>query len=387
MSLLTANSVPVIGGSILMPLNGAWTADIVIDQPDGSGFDAGTSVTLFAQDGFQLVGTVVTDRTGSFLDAVHVRLVGGAGGMLKTVTPRGYAQPAAFARDVLSDLASGASEKLSDQIDASLLSTNLVAWAVAQGTTTQALATFLAFVAPAANWRFLADGSLWLGVETWPSSSIEFDLLESDPKEGTAELGIVSPSIMPGVFLSGVGNVNRVEHTLSEDGVRSHVWVDLPGAPRGTKAAIVAIVDEQLAAVDYFGLYECKVLAQSADFSTVDVQPLPPVDAKLSGLQRVEVRAGTGVTVQFAPGAKVLLGWKGGDPRAPYVVPGLGGDAFISWTLGSSPDNVATKADITAVLDYVAGLTYAPGPGAATSLTVTVPPPTVIGSQTVKVQR
>ncbi len=74
MSLVTANGVTVIGGSIMMPLRGVWSADLVIDQPDGSGFDAGTAVAIKCADGIELDGTVVPDRTGSFLDAVHVRL-------------------------------------------------------------------------------------------------------------------------------------------------------------------------------------------------------------------------------------------------------------------------------------------------------------------------
>ena len=105
MSQVTINGVNVLSGSIVMPLRGVWTADLVIDQPDGSGFDAGTSVSIESEDGLTFTGTVAPDRTGDFLDAVHVRVLGGAGGMATTLTARGYVQPGAFVRDVLNGIA------------------------------------------------------------------------------------------------------------------------------------------------------------------------------------------------------------------------------------------------------------------------------------------
>lgn len=388
MSLLVANDIGVISGSINMPLNGAWTANLVIDQSDLSGFDAGTAVTLKADNGFELHGTVMADRSGTFLDAVHLYVIGGAAGMNKVVQSRGFVQPGAFVSDVLNGIASDSGEALSSDIDSSLLTTNITAWTTMQATAVQALNMFLGFVAPTADWRFLADGKLWVGVETWPTSSDDFDVLSLSPATGTALLGIVAPSILPGVALDGVGNVSRVLHTVQEAGVRSQVWLDLASEERGLSASIAAVVKQQMSGVDYFGLYECKVVSQSADLSTVDVQPLAPVDKKLPGLSRVELRAGTGIAVQFTPGAKVLLGWKGGNPTLPYVVPGLGGDSFAALTIGGpTTDNVATKADITALIQVIAGLTYLPGPGVATPVTMTVPVPTAYASTSVKVQR
>ena len=390
MSLLTANNVGVISATVSMPLTGVWTADLVIDQPDGSGFDAGTVVTLAVDNGFSLTGSCVPLRTGSFLDAVHVRLVGGKGGMAKTVQARGYAQPGAYVRDVLNGIAADAGEKLSSTIDQAFMNTNLVAWTTMQCTASQALIAFLEFVAPTANWRFLADGTLWVGVETYPKSGDTYDVLSSNPMDGTAELGAESPSILPGVALDGVGNVSRVEHVFDDGGVRSHVSIPLGTQDRGPKAAIASIVAQEMMGVDYFGLYECKVISQSGNFATVDVQPLAPVDKKLPGLQRVEVRAGTGVKVQFAPGAKVLLGWKGGDARAPFVMPGLGADAFLTMTIGgSNSDNVITKQDFAALITAISAATYIPYPlgVAATPVVLAFVPPTAYASNAFKVQR
>lgn len=336
MSLLRANDIGVTSGHISMPLSGVWVADLVIDQPDGSGFDAGTAVTIAAEDGFELHGTVQPDRSGSFLDSVHVRVVGGAAGMGKTLTARGYVQPGAFVRDVLNGIAGDAGETLSTDIDAGLLGTNITAWSTFQQTAAQGLNQLLAFIAPTASWRFLADGKLWVGVDSFPSASDSFDIIGQTPSDGTFDLAVTSPSIMPGVTLDGVGKVNRVEHFIDDGALRSHVWVDIGGTDRGAQAAIASIVRQETAGVDYFGLYECKVVSQSADLSTVDVSPLAPVDKKLPGLQRVELRTETGVKVQVSPGAKILLGWKGGNPTLPYAALGLGGDSAIAIQLAGT---------------------------------------------------
>jgi hypothetical protein len=358
MSLVTANGASVISGSIVMPLKGVWTADLVIDQPDGTGFDAGTAVSIKAEDGFTLSGTVVPDRTGSFIDAVHVSVMGGAGGMGKTLKARTFAQPGAFVRDVLNALASDSGETLSSSIDQSFLSTNITAWATFEHTASQALATFLGFVLPTANWRFLADGTLWIGIESWQSASHEFDVLERDPLDGSATLGIVSPSILPGDAIADIGNVARVEHRLSSEGVRSHVLVDISAEERGERAAIAAIVRQETAGIDYLAFYDAVVKSQSADGTMVDITPN---DTRLAGMSRVPLRHGLpGCAVQITPGATIRIGWDGGDPRKPFVALWNGGESITALTIGSAPtiaNYVATKQDLQDLLAGFATMT------------------------------
>lgn len=72
-------------------------------------------------------------------------------------------------------------------------------------------------------------------------------------------------------------------------------------------------------AVDMLALYRAKLVAQSADLSTVDLQP---DDARIPGVGKVPLTLGLpGCTVQVAQGAYMLLGWRGGDPAQPYAVP------------------------------------------------------------------
>jgi hypothetical protein len=324
MSLVTANGVAVLSGTITMPIYGVWSADLVIDQPDGSGFEAGTEVTITAGDGLELAGTVVPDRTGSFVDSVHVYVDGGAAGMGLPATAKGYAQPNAYVRDVLDGIARDAGETLSDEIASSLLTTNLTAWATMQVSASQALVTLLTFVAPTANWRIRGDGKLWVGVEEWPATTAEFDILENNPSERTYDLGVDTFTVVPGIDLDGIGKVNRVEHQLSADKIRSHVWTEIPGEDRGLAGGVATIVRQEISGVDYFTLYDAKIVSQSSDGLTVDVRP---GDARLPGMSKVPLRNGVAGTIcKVAPGTFVRVGWDRGNPSMPYACLWQGGE-------------------------------------------------------------
>ncbi len=334
MSLLTINDVNVLSGTIEAPLRGVWTADLVIDQPDGSGFSAGTAVTIKAQDGVELVGTVAPDRSGDFLDAVHVRVLGGGGGMGANIAAKAYSTPGAFVRDVLDGIAQDAGETLSSDILPALLTANLEAWNTFAIPASQNLVALLNIVAPAADWRILADGKLWCGDETWPTSSPSFEVINHDPAQATYDLGVVSPSIMPGVDVDGVGKVARVEHSVTADRIRTRVWTDLETGERGIRESIAKMVRQEIAGIDYFTLYDAKVVSQSADGATVDVQPGDP---RLPGMSKVPLRLGLpGTVAKFAPGQYVRLGWDRGNPQMPYACLFQGGETVTELDLDAA---------------------------------------------------
>jgi hypothetical protein len=332
MSLVKANGVNVLGGSIIMPLRGVWSADLIIDAPDGSGFEADTAVSVLAEDGIVLHGTVVPDRTGSFLEAVHVRLLGGAGGMGEMVTPKGFAQPGAYVRDVLSNINDASGEELDTTVATSFLNSNLTAWNTVAVPAADALNALLDIVAPTYNWRVLDNGKLWIGEETWPDETDAFEVLSHNPTDNTYDLGVSSPSITVGCTLDGIGKVSRVEHTIEPDRVRSRVWVHVEGEERGWRAAVAKIVRQETAGIDYFTLYDAKIVAQSADGKTVDVQP---GDARLPGLCKVPLRNGVAATVcKVATGTFVRLGWDRGNPSLPYACLWQGDETATEITIG-----------------------------------------------------
>ncbi len=334
MSLLTANGVGVLEASIIMPLYGLWTADLVLDQPDGTGFDAGTQVTISCDGGLTFVGVVVPDRTGDYLDAVHVRVIGGAGGMTKAATVKGYVQPGAFVRDVLNQLASDAGETLSPDIDQGLMSTNLAAWATLEGTVSAGLVSLIDIVSPEANWRMTPDGKLLVVVETWPDATADYELVANDPSQRSWDLGVDTFTVVPGVNLSGVGQVNRVEHYFTGEGLRTHVLTQLASEDRGTAAAIQALARQLTAKLDYFALYDAKVNAQSADGKTVDITPSDP---RIPQLQRVPLVLGIpGTVAKVVPGTFVRLGWNDGNPEKPYACLFQGGETVSSMSIAGS---------------------------------------------------
>lgn len=326
MALLTANGVGVIGASIVMPLYGCWTADLLLDNPDLTGFDAGAAVTIRCDGGLEFSGVVVPDRSGDFLDSTHVRVIAGKGGMSKAATVQGYVQPGARVQDVLSQLANDGGESLSSDIDPSLLSQNLNAWATLAGTVAAGVKQLIDIVVPAANWRFTADGKLLVVTDSWPTSSDGYDLLHKDPAQRQFMLAVDTFTVVPGVDLDGVGRVNRVEHVLEGAAVRSTVWTQVADEDRGIAGSIQSLARQELTRVDFLGKYDAKVVKQSSDGTKCDLEP---ADARIPKMRDVPIRNGVANTVcKVAPGTTLRLGWDSGNPQYPYCEAWQGGETI-----------------------------------------------------------
>lgn len=367
--LVAANSVAVIGGTIDFPLTGTWTADLRLDQPDGSGFAPGTSVTVTAEGGYSVKGTVPTGRTGDFLDAVHVRLVGGAGGLGMLAAAQAFAQPGVFVRDVVNALMAASGETLSPTADQTFLGTSLGGWFITPRPVGQCIQTLVDVVNrqqnAAYNWRVLADGTVWFGQESWPSASGTFDILRQRPEDAAWDLGVESPFVMPGTTLDTVGQVGRVEHYVSKNRIRQRVWQYIAGEDRGWVGAVRSIVKQQTASVDYLGLYEATVISQSADGATLDVQP---IDTRFAGSQRLESRWGIpGVSCQVVPGSTVIMGFKSGDPSQAFVHSWKNGASLLSVTFTDKTGDSITLAN-GQVTVKVANATWISGSPASMTL-------------------
>jgi hypothetical protein len=77
------------------------------------------------------------------------------------------------------------------------------------------------------NWRVLSDGTIWLGVETWPSQSLPStaDILDLAPVSPRYEIGCATPTLMPGITLTDVNaQISGVDHWLSPDSIRTWAW-------------------------------------------------------------------------------------------------------------------------------------------------------------------
>jgi hypothetical protein len=178
-----------------------------------------------------------------------------------------------------------AGETLSTTTDAGLLAKNITAWSVL-GTqpANWNLRALLNIVAPSMSWRVLGRRHVWIGDESWPSASGTFDAMQFDPKEGSYLLGVEAPFVVPGTNLDGIGNINLCVDTVTASRLRTRVYIDIPSeGDRDGSEAIGRMVKQATAGFDYYARYECQVVSQSPDLTTVDISPIGERNQKLLG--------------------------------------------------------------------------------------------------------
>ncbi len=310
MSLVTVNGTPCVRATIRIPRIGVWFADLAVDVAK----TISGPVTISVSDGaLELKGRAA--RTGVFKDTAVLRVLGGAGGLASEVPAKYYRR--CPAKVPLQDILQAAGEKLSTEADQSLLNQQLVAWTLLRQKAGEALRTLADELG--AVWRVLPDGTVWLGLESWPVVHMpDVDLLSEDPRAHTAVLGTDSPTLLPGTLFLG-RRVSMVEHQVQPESVRTLVWFEgTNGSGEGDRLtrAVGAVVRHLTAHLDYFALYPAKLVSQNED-GTLE---LKPDDSRLPGVSKVPIRYGIpGVTVKVASGARVLLGFEGGDPQQPVA--------------------------------------------------------------------
>lgn len=229
---LSADSTPasaILRGSIYLPRVGVWHADLTVDA-----FAPITgAVTIATDDGsFKLAGTVY--RSGIWQDTLVLRVVGGAGGLGTVVGP--FAYQGAPLSVVLQAILAACGEKLSATSDASLLSTELDAWSVLGGSGKAAVACLLDPLGT--SWRILADGTFWVGADTYPAApTVDFDVLDRHFDEARIVIGSERPFLFPGTTLTlpasatgGPQQVSYVVHEIQAASIRAEVWFEQAGA-------------------------------------------------------------------------------------------------------------------------------------------------------------
>lgn len=114
------------------------------------------------------------------------------------------------------------------------------------------------------------------------------------------------------------------------------------------KAALTRFIRWVMRDTLYLGQYAATVQRQAAD----DTLDLLPDDERLrgTGLSGVPIRHGLpGARVRVADGARVLLGFEGGDPRKPYASL-WSASTIVSISLGEAPAAAARQGDAVEVL-------------------------------------
>jgi hypothetical protein len=385
MSLITANSLDVIEAHILQPRVGVWTADLAIDTADA--LSEGASVSIKAVGGNTYKGTIMPGRSAVFVGMASVRVAAGAGGMSKPATPQYY--QGAKVSDIVGGLLNDAGETLASSADQTLLNTVVDSWLVMKQPVSRALTVLLGKLAPGYSWRMLVDGTLWVGRESWPTSSASFEILAQRPADAATEIGTETINVSAGENLPDVGNASHVEHWVKADRVRSIVTCETGTPGDRIKGALLAMAKGAVPGIDYLGYYRCKVVSQSGQ--KVD---LAPDDPRLGqSVTSVPLRHGLpGIEVTITSGCYVRLGWDNGDPRLPFASLWDGGESVPKIVVNatmvylgaeSNAKALATKDDIDNHT-HLAGSLSAPTGGGPVTGTTGAPTAPITGTTKLK---
>lgn len=333
MSDLTVAGLPVLRGDVLLPRVGAWSADLVLDADEApSGV-----VALESTAGFRLVGFV--ERANTTEGRVEVRLRGGRGQLARELQPVAYRPVGGVrVRTILEDLARDSGEVLSPDTAPSITEHFLSAWSRERGSTARALRALAA--ALSCSWRFDPEGRVILVRESWPEVDPEgVTLMRSDPINDAAELGldVLPAGLLPGVAWQGRRVSSMEVFALDGGALRARLLFELDDQPiardRCAQKYNVQRVEEIEASV-YLGTYLARVVAQSTDLATVDVELEPdvaPERKKIAGLVRVPLYGSVpGMVLNVNPqGVSAreyfcVVGFLNGDRSKPFVVGWLG---------------------------------------------------------------
>lgn len=319
MSYLTLSGAFLARAVLRLPLVGAWVADV--EHLDPPSVAVGESVTLVI--GSQSwVGTVVRAETaqGRTWDT---RVVGGAGGLGQTLTPKQYRSPPASL--VAADLLSEVGESLAAASSLTLVSVLLRAWVRRATTAGQAMDDLTRPLGY--HWRVLPSGDVWVGTDTGDAVSLEeFEILEEDAARGLTLVACSEPTVTPGQTWTNPQTgasyeVGTVVHRVSEQDTRTEIWA--AQANTGRLGEMIGRLARGTSSPDLYAPREYTVVVQNLD-GTFELRSGDPL---LPDLSRVPYYpGGPGETYTVAPGARCMVAFRGGSPDYPLI------DSWISAT-------------------------------------------------------
>lgn len=329
---LTIDNRSVIQGRLQLPARGPWWGEFTLDANEA--LEQGQRVTVRSATGFELVATV--QKCEVVYGVPQVRIIGGRGGLNRTVAAQWHTGPGLTARTVLTSWADAAGEQLSGTIASELLSRSVARWVRAKGRSIDALDALAD--ALGVNWRVLPDGTVWLGVEQSAEvEAFEHDVVARRVATGCVELVVDAPAaqLLPGRTFEG-RKIGTVEYLLTPEKCRAVVGLIASTAQDTIQDLITSMVKRALWRERYRGLYRAEVVAVRDDW-TVDLRPTLDEWPEMT---EVTVLSGVaGASAKLARGAKVAFEFADADPMQPVVT---------MWQASSTPaDTLAlqTKPD------------------------------------------
>jgi hypothetical protein len=339
------NGQRAMTADVTMPRVGAWHSDV---ESDGAEKLSG-AVTLTVE-GLPFVGTII--RSGVSGGRVKSKVVGGKGKLPTELPGKNYASGVRV-RNVIDDILRECGETLSPTSETAVLAHFLGKWERSAGKASVCLVDVLEPVG--AIWRVLADGTIWVGANAFPAQKIEHLLLDEDWVAGMLELAPERPDLRPGVTIHDQ-QISYVVHRLRPDSLRTEAYVvDSPGNH------LEKLLSRMRREVDFSRKYSGRVVSQSGN--TLQVIPDDP---KLkgkgvgTGLDKVAIRTGFPGEVKVPAGARVMIGFDGGDPDKPYAE-GWDGTTYDEIRLGNGTLPAGRQGDLVIVTPSVTAVTALAG--------------------------
>lgn len=344
MSDATLNGQPVIRADHKQPYSGAWTAEIELDT-DTRPLGAASLVLL----GRTWQGTVIADPadstnalSGDSGGWFRCRIVGGAGGLQKPVTPTEWSQ-GALVQTVLTYILGAGGEVQAATISTDLLGKVLPQWSIATSTVGEALSAFAETLG--VIWRVLDDGTIWLGSPNMqPVTAPDYILTDINPEMGAAEMDLNDSSLAVDQIIDGL-TIRQVIYSWTTDKMRALVTYS-PGPVN----SLFRLFGMWLARVklDNFRAVPGRINSQNSD-QTVQFQP---DDSRYSPLRRVAIRTGLPDTeVTIGANSRAVAAWEGASPTAPVLVNfGTSTATKIKLAASATPKQSARKGDAAGYL-------------------------------------
>ncbi|WP_437591487.1 hypothetical protein [Sorangium sp. So ce1000] len=342
-----------------LQLRGVWTATVETGDPAPTG---AVTLELAAEDGsVDTFSGVVRPGSGEHAGRSRLWVVGGAGGLASELVARDYTAP----RGVGADLVVGRLlADLGEQLDPTVELSGLVVerWHRGGLTGKQALSLFAERLG--LDWRVLASGAVWLGVDSWPAADTLAGFVERvDHDARVIYARPDSARLRPGVTVLGE-RIHRVRYLLGEGGLRAELGYGQTDREE-FRAALEAVLPPRV----YREVHAATVIAQQAD-GTLDLQA---DDARIGGLSRVPLEVGApGMRVTVAQGARVRVAFHGGSPERPFAF-GLEQDTTASRGVARVGDSAdAGKLSLVLTSPNVWALVYTPPGGLPRAPSTTV---------------
>lgn len=324
----SVNGLQVVGGSLLIPLIGMWTADLRLAT---SQMVTGQATVVIGN--LSLLGTVY--RADDYGGQVRVRMVGGYGGWRVSIPPQGYGNASGVQLStVLQDAASACGEQVNVSSNPNVGNAYV---------RTQ----FPTSVAGDVLWQMLSQGFIpawYVGpsgvtqITAWPSVAVSTPFTVTDQKtdEGLVTIAtedyaswlpgctFTSPLLTSGETFTSAG----VHYVWGTDGTfRFEVFTGTTGDR--VLGPFQQMVEREVAPLRFFGRYEYSISNPST--STIDGSPTDP-SLGLPDVQQVPLTGDSISTYTPPSGGTAHIMFVNGQPTKPVCV----------WTSGN-PTNVAIQ--------------------------------------------